>query len=304
MFGYVRVQADDLRVREYAYYRAVYCGTCRSMEKNISPLLSFSLRYDFVLLALVRMVLSDIRGEIVPRRCMANPLRRRPMMADNPALAFSAECAAMLTHFGVQDNIADERGTKRILYRMLSPVTAAMYQKARRGDDTLSALDETVRASLSALAELEHSGTSSPDAAAQPFGDLLGAMFAHGYNGSARRIAEGIGIHTGRFIYLCDAADDAPADEKSGSYNPFVYAAKEEHLTVTDYLKLYRERIETALNMECTAAYRAFALCDTADTHPASPCIENIFLDGMPAAAKHVLDMPGVPLSKKDPSKQ
>ena len=40
MFGYIRPLAAELRVKEYAYYRAVYCGVCKSMEKTVSPLLS------------------------------------------------------------------------------------------------------------------------------------------------------------------------------------------------------------------------------------------------------------------------
>ena len=45
MFGYLRPLTAELRVKEYAYYRAVYCGVCKSMEKNVSPLLSMTLRY-------------------------------------------------------------------------------------------------------------------------------------------------------------------------------------------------------------------------------------------------------------------
>ena len=69
MFGYLRPLTAELRVKEYAYYRAVYCGVCKSMEKNVSPLLSMTLRYDFVLLVMVRMLLSRETGTLRPMRC-------------------------------------------------------------------------------------------------------------------------------------------------------------------------------------------------------------------------------------------
>ena len=33
MYGYVRTHAPELKVREQEYYRAVYCGLCRTMGK-------------------------------------------------------------------------------------------------------------------------------------------------------------------------------------------------------------------------------------------------------------------------------
>lgn len=362
VFGYVRPQADELRVKEYAWYRAVYCGLCRSMEKNISPLLSLTLRYDYVLLAMTRMLLCDEHGSVEMHRCMANPLHKKPMLADSETLSFCAACAAMLAYDSVLDNIQDEHGAVRFLYRAAQVPTAAMYKKAIRRSEksrtdtaaenadavqhpkTLQELGETVRMHLAALSELERSALDtsapelsapdksipensvpelsetenskpelsepqkarivSPDEAAQPFGDVLSAIFSFGLNdGSSRRIASHVGTHVGRFIYLCDAADDAPKDEKSGAYNPFVQAAKEMNMPVTDYLKTDRVRIETALHMECAAALDAISLSKAFETHPARPCIENILMLGMPAAAKHVLDMPGVPLSKKDAAK-
>lgn len=302
MFGYIRPHADELRVKEYAYYRALYCGVCRSMEKNVSPLLSFTLRYDFVLLAMVRMLFAKDAGEIVPRRCMAHPTRKRPMMADNASLFYTSDCAAILTYFGILDNISDERGFKRLCCRMAKPIAARMYRKAL-GHADYTALDATVTSALSALSALEAAGESSPDLAAEPFGILLGAMFADGMEGTDARLAASLGHHIGRFIYLCDALDDAPGDALDGGYNPYVCAARAEQMEISAYLRENRERIECALRMECTAAHRALALLDGAEDHPAYPCVENILLLGMPKMLLSVLDAPGEKRTKKDLSK-
>ncbi len=302
MFGYIRPLAAELRVKEYAYYRAVYCGVCKSMEKNISPLLSMTLRYDFVLLVMVRMLLAGETGELRPMRCLANPLRKKTMLADCDALRYTSHAAALLTHYGVLDNVADERGIKRLAYRILSVPTASMRKKALRLDPDLLPLDETVHAELSALSGLEQAEESSPDAAAEPFGRLLGNLFSHGLTDTDRRIAETVGAAVGRCIYLLDALDDAPKDEASGAYNPFVLTAKSDGISVTEYLRAHRERMENAILLSCRSAYHALLLADGCEAHPAWPCIENLLTLGIPHITKQILDHPGRALSQKDPA--
>ena len=58
MFGYIRPHTPELRVREYEYYKAVYCGLCRSMGKCTGQCSRMTLSYDFAFLSLVRMALS------------------------------------------------------------------------------------------------------------------------------------------------------------------------------------------------------------------------------------------------------
>ena len=302
MFGYIRPLAAELRVKEYAYYRAVYCGVCKSMEKQISPLLSMTLRYDFVLLVMVRMLLDNDVGALRPMRCLANPLRKKAMLADCDAQRFTAHAAALLTHYGVLDNIADEHGIKRLAYRILSLPTASMRKKALRRDPSLLPLDDIMHTQLAALAALEQTQETSCDAAAEPFSRLLGAMFAHGYDGDSARIADAVGRAVGRCIYFLDAADDAPKDEQTGAYNPFVLQAKEEGIPVSDYLHTSGERVENAILLSCRTACHALLLSDNTASHPAWPCIENILTLGIPHIAKQVLDHPGQTLSKKDPA--
>lgn len=303
MFGYIRPLAAELRVKDYAYYRAVYCGVCKSMEKNVSPLLSMTLRYDFVLLVMVRMLLCGEVGSLRPMRCLANPLHKKTMLADAEALRYTAHTAALLTHYGVLDNIADEHGIKRLAYRLLSHPTASMRKKALRHDPTLAPLDASMQKQLAALSAMEQAGEISPDAAAEPFGHLLGEMFSHGLDGAAARIAETVGEAVGRCIYLIDAADDAPADEATGAYNPFVLQAKSDGCSAENYLQSHRDRIENAVLLSCRTAYHALLLADGCESHPAWPCIENLFTLGIPHITKQILDHPGCALSKKDPAR-
>ena len=57
MFGYVKVRKGDLRIKEYEFYKAVYCGLCHH-QKKLSRRLRYSLSYDMVMLSLIRMGVS------------------------------------------------------------------------------------------------------------------------------------------------------------------------------------------------------------------------------------------------------
>ena len=92
MFGYIRPAADELKVKEYNTYRAIYCGLCRSLGRCSGCLARFTLSYDFVFLALVRAALTGEKMSFDKGRCPAHPFKKRPRAAliSTPATGESA----------------------------------------------------------------------------------------------------------------------------------------------------------------------------------------------------------------------
>ena len=76
MFGYVRVDKPELKVKEYEMYKAVYCSLCKSLGKHYGILSRFTLSYDFTFLALLNMSLKDGCNIIEQKRCAFNPLKK------------------------------------------------------------------------------------------------------------------------------------------------------------------------------------------------------------------------------------
>ena len=220
MFGYIRPQVPSLRVREYEWYRAVYCGLCRAMGHVSGQVSRLTLSYDFTFLALVRLITSDEEARFSRMRCLVHPLHRRLMAEEHPALRYTAAAAAYLTEAKRQDDCTDERGTARLRPVLLSPVTGTMVRLAEHRTPETADLAPEIRTHLEELSALEKDACASPDTAAQVFGDLLGSLFSHGMTGSAAALTRAIGTSTGRFIYLCDAMDDLAEDIRRGRYNP------------------------------------------------------------------------------------
>lgn len=219
MFGYVKVNSDELLVREYELYKAIYCGTCRAMKKCTGCLSSFSLRYDFVFLSLVRMALSedsDNSLKVERHRCIAHPLKKRNMVV-HPELDYAARSAAVLSYLKIKDDIADSGFLRRIACYMALPVFSNAKRRAK-----LPSLCEDAAKDIKRLSEFEKRREESVDIVADVFGELLARIFSFGIDGVGADIAHGIGYRLGKIIYELDALDDYPRDVKSGSYNPYV----------------------------------------------------------------------------------
>ena len=216
MFGYVKPRPDDLIVKEYAFYRAAYCGVCRAMRRETGFFSSLTLSYDIVFLAVCRMLLTDRHTCAKKCRCIAHPCRAKSCLTENEALTFAARVSAVLSYEKCLDDKKDKGGHKlRALLAL--PSLRRASRRAR-----LPFLARETEECLSELAVLEEQNTPSIDAPAAVFGDLLGLCFAEGLEGEEHALFYEVGYHLGMFIYAADAADDYRADKKSGSYNPYV----------------------------------------------------------------------------------
>lgn len=134
MFGYVKPYVPELRVREHEFYRAMYCGLCRAMGAVTGQLSRFTLSYDFVFLAAVRLLLTGETPEAVRIRCPVHPLSRRSAVADNEAFRYTAAVSAALFSAKLDDNVTDERGAKRFIARLIRPAARHMVKKSGVAD--------------------------------------------------------------------------------------------------------------------------------------------------------------------------
>ena len=272
MFGYVKPVVGDLLVKEHELYRATYCGICRSMKKHTGALSPVTLTYDSVFLALVRMAyIPELRYSTTARRCIAHPLKRRPMLDENEAVEYTARAFAILAHYKLLDDISDERFMKRAAVSLARPITS----RATRLAD-LSPLEEIARDRLSRIGELERDRCPSIDTPAALFGELLGEFFAYGYDGEAGLVLYECGYHLGKFIYAADAAEDYEKDAKSGSYNPYVISYGGEKLSAEN-----RESIKNGLVYECKRIEAAVNLIDFSGKASIENIIKNIIYLGL-----------------------
>ena len=214
MFGYVRPVRPELKCRDFDLYRATYCGLCRCLRRRYGLLAPMFLNYDFTFLTLLLWQPEEgfrpCRG-----RCHANPLLKKDMCPDSPALELAADESMILTWWKLRDSAADEGAWKGLSARLLSLLLGRAYRRAaRRRPD----FDRAVGESLRELSLLEQEGCPSLDRTADTFARLLRAAAPE--EDSRSRVLEQLLYHLGRWIYLIDARDDLAEDRAAGRYNP------------------------------------------------------------------------------------
>ncbi len=282
MFGYVKVNSAELKVKEYEMYRGAYCGLCRSMGKCTGQCSRMSLSYDFVFLVMTRVALTDTKISFTPRRCLAHPLKKRSVMDKNDQLDVCAYAAALLSYHKTRDDLTDEKGLKKLKARLTYPFVRSWRKKALRVG--FGELDVRLSDALGRLAALERQGLQSVDAPARIFGEMLSDICAYGLEGKEERIARALGRCVGKWIYIIDALDDLPEDKKKQRYNPF--------LLLYGGVSPSREQLDLiydSLKLELLEAEGAMDLLDTELLYIKN-IMENILYLGMPDTAKKVTE--------------
>ena len=280
MFGYVKVDSAELKVREYEFYRGTYCGLCRAMGKCTGQCSRMTLSYDFAFLAICRMALEEnVEIRFEQKRCFVHPFKKRNVLVRTPLLDFCAGAAALLNYHRVRDDLCDERGLKKWRARLALPFVSRARKKALK--QGLGELDEAIAAGLARLSALEEEKPKSVDAPAAIFGDILGDIMAHGLDTADARVARAAGRAIGRWIYIADALDDAPEDGDRQRYNPFLLLYG--HVPTEEE----REGIEAALKNEL---YEAEAAMDLLDIHNENvkQIIYNVLYLGMPKRIREI----------------
>lgn len=280
MYGYIRPLKAELKIREFEAYHAMYCGLCRTLGQRYGLAARFLVSYDLTYLC----CLLDGCAESWQRErcfCPANPFCKKDCTGCSDAMEQAADLTVLLSWQKFCDTASDERGLKRLIARLGMGVFGRAYRKAEARQPELAAKIET---SLTRLSELERAQSSSLDATADAFAQILAACAALLPEGLERRAGEQLLYHTGRYIYLTDAFEDAPADQKAGRYNPALrrYGAEENGLTESDRLSLM-QTIDVSISM-------AAAALELLPLRAGKGILHNIVYLGMPGVLRAVAE--------------
>jgi hypothetical protein len=218
MFGFIKPDKDELKMREYRVFRAHYCGLCLGLSRLGGPAARLTLTYDSAFLYLLLRAFEP-EPEFTAYRCPLHPLSRRAVVKPDDLCDYAAAVNVMLFYHNLRDKIKDKQGSGA---RTALAGLSRAYRRACRRYPEAAAI---VSSRLKDLAALENEGCSSLDRAADPFAGLLGDLFAHRERDPA--LADelrALGYNLGKWIYTADAWADIDGDACKGSYNPLLRA--------------------------------------------------------------------------------
>lgn len=248
MFGYIRVSKGDLKVKEYEFYKAVYCTLCKTMGREYSLLSRFTLSYDFTFLALLNMSLKDGCDAVEKKHCVFNPLKKCIFCKSDNDIKLPAAAAVILNYYKVLDNIQDEKGLKKLGFILVKPLFKAPYKKAAR---KYPDIDKIVFDYITEQNAAESNINCELDKAADPTAKMLSELFKIlSDDKSQKRVLERLGYCIGRYVYLIDAYCDLEDDIKHNSFNPLKSRENPK--------QLIKEQLYFCINEGC----KAFELLD------------------------------------------
>ncbi len=219
MFGYITVNKEELKIKEWKEYRAYYCGLCRALKKNFKNGARLTLTYDMTFLILVLTGLYEPEAKCYRQRCMVH-LGQKEEVYQNRYSFYAADMNVLLSYYNLLDDWEDERKTGRWM------LAKWLERSCQRVAKEYPRQNQAVVRYLELLKQCEKQQEKNPDLPAGYTGELLGEIFVWRED-EWRDSLFHMGYYLGKFIYLMDAYEDLEKDKKSGNYNPLVLYFRE-----------------------------------------------------------------------------
>jgi len=172
------------------------------------------------------MSLNDGCDMFLQKRCTFNPLKKCNFCKSFDNFEMPAAAAMIMAYYKLLDNIADEKGFKKLFYKILKPFLKSANKKAKA---QFPHIEEIVADYIAEQTLLEQQNCTETDRAADPTAKALSKILELcSEESSQKRVLNRIGYCLGRYIYLLDAFCDLEEDIKKGSYNVLKNKPKEE----------------------------------------------------------------------------
>jgi hypothetical protein len=241
MFGYIIINKQEMKFKEFDVYKSYYCGFCQALKESYGKLGQATLSYDLTFLILLLTSLYEPETVEAACRCVAHPFEKH-LTRRNQFSQYAADMNLLLSYYKGLDDWQDERKLKgKALSDLLKGRVKTLGEKYPKKASL-------IRQRLGQIQECEKKNTTDIDQVSGYFGDIMAEIFAVKEDAWERELRR-MGFFMGKFIYLMDAYEDVEKDKKSGNYNPLLplYETGE-----------FEERCHGILNLMMADCSRAF----------------------------------------------
>ena len=281
MFGYVRYDIADLRVKDLMLYKALYCGLCKGIAKSCGQMARLGLSYDVTFLSALLHNMTGADVQIEQQNCFEHAIKKRPIAKVDPLTKELGALNTLLVYFKLGDDVQDkERGKGRILW----------FKKGyKRVKKEYPALLEIVKTYMQEQSKAENGACASCDIAADPSAQMMVKLSRHFLKEQASESSDELFYALGKWVYLIDALDDYDKDKKRGRFNPFIneYGADSKK-------KLLEEHKEEVSFLFDSTFYAMREGLSGVKFHFNRDLTDNVILRGLPLETKRVFEG-GVP---------
>ena len=214
MFGYITINKQEMKYKDFDLYQSFYCGFCKELKEKFGRAGQLSVSYDMTFLLILLTSLYDTTTTTVQERCVVHPVQKQ-IKRQSAYTSYVADLNILLTYYKSMDDWNDDKKhSSRVYARILK-------KKVEQISHRIPHITEVIEDNLRKMSELEGTTNVGVDQMAGLFGQIMGEMFVFQVDEWQDTLYK-VGFYLGKFIYLLDAYDDVLEDVKSGNYNPFL----------------------------------------------------------------------------------
>lgn len=216
MFGYILPDKPNLYMKDYALYRAFYCGLCHQIGRCQGQCMRLAVNYDvtFVTILLHGVSMRDLPFE--KKACILNPFKKKVVVKETELLRKTAYLNALLVDFKCRDDVADDKSAGK---RVVKGLIKGKVKKARK---ELPKVAEILDRAFDEQERIEKNVPDNWHVAADGFAEAVKAILRELAGDKYVGELGMIGYLLGQYVYLLDAIDDYDKDKKKGRYNPLL----------------------------------------------------------------------------------
>ena len=214
MFGYVVINKDELKFKEYDIYHAYYCGLCHSLKQRHGYKGQISLNNDLTFVAILLSSLYEADVKKHESRCIIHPMKKHQYFS-HELIDYAADMTIALTYYKCEDDWIDNHNQMKYIYK--SSLQSSFDQVYKLYPKKL----DLMKMCLDEIHELEKQNCLNIDLVAGLFGKIMGEICVYKDDEWKDELYE-LGFYLGKFIYIMDAYDDLEKDIKKHNYNPLI----------------------------------------------------------------------------------
>ena len=148
MFGYLKPDNPYLYLKDDVLYKALYCGTCKSIGLTCGQIARFTLTYDIAFMSAIAHNVLGVDITINKERCIAHQIKKRPVAQPDEISKTLGAVNVILAYYKVKDDILDENkgGIKSSIIKGGYKKAKKLYPEiARRYSSTPSRVERAIR---------------------------------------------------------------------------------------------------------------------------------------------------------------
>lgn len=251
MFGYVLINKEELKFKEYDVYKSYYCGLCQTLNNRSGRFAQLTLNYDMTFLQLLLTGLYEPKTKLENFRCKIHPFKKS-IKRRNEITDYIADMNLFLAYLNCIDDWEDEKKLSRKIY------TIIVKNKVKKIKKQYPEKTAKLEAILKKSSEYEKKKEHDIDKISSYSGELMSELFLYKEDEWKQTLSR-MGFFLGKYIYIIDAYEDIEKDLKKGNYNPFSEIYQNEDFD--DFVN----QILTMMISECAREFEELSIIEDVD---------------------------------------